>query len=214
MKEVDKEKLDLIVASALELFMKFGVKSLTMADVAAKLGMSKKTLYQFVTDKKDLVDRAVVLCIEEEQFVLIQVANNSEHAIDELMGFTRFVNSRLRDLHASVIYDIQKYHPDSWAKIQDHEESFVRNSILANTKRGISEGLYRKNLNPEIITSLYILMLDGFFQSEETFGKDVRLEDLHLEIIRYHLRGVANEKGITLLKETLKKEENNHLHID
>ena len=214
MEGTSNEKLSQIVVDALDLFMKFGIKSLTMEDVARKMGMSKKTLYQFVNDKKDLVNKGMLLCLEEEQFVLNQITINSDNAIDELIGFTRFVNSRLRDLHASVIYDIKKYHSDSWAMMQDHKQNFVRNSILENTKRGIKEGLYRENLDPEIITSLYMLMMDGFFNGNETFGKEVKLENLHLEMIRYHVKGVANDKGIALLKKTLNREENNHLDID
>ncbi|MDG1475627.1 MAG: TetR/AcrR family transcriptional regulator [Vicingaceae bacterium] len=203
-----------LIGSCLDLFMRFGIKSLTMADISKKLGISKKTLYQFVSDKKELVFKGMTLCLEEEKEVLAKVSLNCENAIDELIGFTRFVNSRLGDLHPSVIYDIQKYHPDSWAIMQDHKQNFVRNSILENTKRGIKEGVYRENLNPEIVTSLYMLMMDGFFEAEQTFGKDVKLEDLHLEMIRYHVRGVANDAGITLLKETLNKKENNHLKLD
>ena len=214
MKEDKKEKSCQLVGECLDLFMKFGVKSLTMEDISRKLGISKKTLYQFVKDKKDLVNKGMSLCIEEEKKVLTQVSAESENAIDELIGFTRFVNSRLSDLHASVIYDIQKYHQDSWQMMQDHKQQFIRNSILQNSKRGIEEGLYRENLNPEIITSLYMLMMDGFFQAEQTFGKNILLEDLHIEMIRYHVRGVANEKGLALLKETLNKVENNHLDID
>jgi hypothetical protein len=59
-----------------------------------------------------------------------------------------------------------------------------------------------------------MLMMDGFFQADENFGKDTRLEDLHLEMIRYHVRGVANEKGMEVLKTALNKEENNHLNLD
>ncbi len=213
-KEVDNEKLVQVVASALELFMNYGVKSLTMADVASKLGISKKTLYQFVKDKKDLVNKGMLFCLEEEQQVLGQVTADSENAIDELIGFTRFVNSRLKDLHASVIFDIQKYHPECWSMIESHKKDFVRNSILLNTKRGIEEGLYRKNLNPEIVTSLYMLMMDGMFNSDQNFGKGIRLEDLHLEMIRYHVRGIANDKGILQLKNLLNKDENNHLKLD
>ncbi|MGB0881339.1 MAG: TetR/AcrR family transcriptional regulator [Vicingaceae bacterium] len=214
MKDEEKEKSCQLIGACLDLFMKFGVKSLTMEDISRKMGISKKTLYQFVKDKKDLVNKGMKLCLEEEQQVLTQVSSNSDNAIDELIGFTRFVNSRLSDLHASVVYDIQKYHPDSWRMMQDHKQIFIRNSILENTKRGIKEGFYRKNLNPEIITSLYILMMDGFFNSEENFGKEASLEGLHLEMIRYHVRGIANEKGMVLLKETLNKKENNHLDID
>jgi AcrR family transcriptional regulator len=214
MKGEEKEKSCQLIGGCLDLFMKFGIKSLTMDDISRKMGISKKTLYQFVKDKKDLVNKGMKLCLEEEQQVLAQVTLDSENAIDELIGFTRFVNSRLSDLHASVIYDIQKYHPESWGMMENHKKDFVRNSILENSKRGIKEGIYRENLNPEIITSLYMLMMDGFFQAEETFGKEVKLEDLHLEMIRYHVRGVANEQGLVLLKETLNKEENNHLDID
>lgn len=212
--ENEKEKSCQLIGTCLDLFMKFGIKSLTMDDISRKLGISKKTLYQFVKDKKDLVNKGMKLCLEEEQSVLAQISSDSDNAIDELIGFTRFVNSRLSDLHASVIYDIQKYHPDSWTMMEDHKKGFVRLSILENTERGIREGLYRDNLNSEIVASLYMLMMDGFFQSEENFGKDARLEDLHLEMIRYHVRGIANEKGITLLKESLNKEENNHLNLD
>lgn len=214
MKDEEKEKSCKIIGSCLELFMKFGVKSLTMDDISRKLGISKKTLYQFVSDKKDLVKKGMTLCLEEEKDVLTQVSKDSDNAIDELIGFTRFVNSRLSDLHASVIYDIKKYHQESWFMIEDHKKNFVRNSILKNSKRGIEEGLYRENLNPEIITSMYMLMMEGMFNAEENFGKGIPLEGLHLEMIRYHVRGVANTKGIEKLKETLKKEENNHLHID
>jgi len=214
MKNEEKDKSCHIIGSVLELFMQFGIKSLTMDDISRKLGISKKTLYQIVKDKKDLVNKGMKLCLEEEELILTQTSKESENAIDELIGFTRFVNSRLRDLHASVIYDIQKYHIESWKMIQEHKQKFIRNSILENTKRGIKEGLYRENLNPEIITSLYMVMMDGFFHVEENFEKGTRLEDLHMEMIRYHVRGVANEKGITLLKESLSKEENNHLNLD
>ena len=214
MKEDEKEKSCQLIGACLDLFMKFGVKSLTMEDISRKLGISKKTLYQFVKDKKDLVNKGMSLCLEEEKTVLTKVSAESENAIDELIGFTRFVNSRLSDLHASVIYDIQKYHIESWKLMQEHKQNFVRNSILENSKRGIEEGLYRENLNPEIITSLYMLMMDGFFQAEQTFGKNIRLEELHIEMIRYHVRGVANERGLALLKKALNKKENNHLDID
>lgn len=211
MKE-DKKSCELI-GSCLDLFMRFGIKSLTMADISKKLGISKKTLYQFVSDKKDLVNKGMCLCLEEEQLFLKQITQESENAIDELIGFTRFVNSRLREMHVSVVYDIKKYHPDSWKLMEEHKNTFVRGAILKNIKRGIKEGIYRENLNPEIITSLYMIMVESFFHADDHFGKEVKLEELHLEMIRYHVRGVANEKGISLLKETLKKQENNHLKL-
>lgn len=213
-KEVGGEKSGQLISSILELFMKFGIKSLTMDDISRKMGISKKTLYQVVKDKKDLVKKGMLLCLEDEQYVISDVTKKSESAIDELIGFTKCANARLSEMHASVIYDLQKYHPETWELMEDHKKGFVKNAILENTKRGIKEGIYRDNLNPEIIASLYILMMDGFFHSDEVFGKGVTLEEIHLEMIRYHVRGVANDKGITVLRNALNKEENNHLNLD
>ncbi len=214
MEKEEKEKSCILIGTCLDLFMKFGIKSLTMDDISRKLGISKKTLYQFVSDKKELVKKGMTQCLEEDQKIIAEITESSDNAIDELIGFTKTANARLSDMHASVVYDLKKYHPETWSLLEGHKNQFIRNAILENTKRGISEGIYRENLNPEIISSLYIVMKDSLFQADEIFGKDVQLQDLHLEMIRYHVRGVANDKGIILLKELLSKEENNHLKLD
>jgi AcrR family transcriptional regulator len=214
MQEREEDKSSQLIRTVLELFMKFGIKSLTMDDISRKLGISKKTLYQFVKDKKDLVKKGMVLCLEDEQNMIAEITKESNNAIDELIEITKCANARLTEMHASVIYDIQKYHPESWILMENHKKEFVKGVILENTKRGIEEGYYRDNLNPEVIASLYIIMIDSLFHADENFGKEVSLGDLHLEMIRYHVKGIANEKGIALLKKTLKKSENNHLHID
>ncbi|PCI94834.1 MAG: hypothetical protein COB15_13040 [Flavobacteriales bacterium] len=214
MQEREEDKSFQLIGTVLELFMKFGIKSLTMDDISRKLGISKKTLYQFVKDKKDLVKKGMMLCLEDEQNMIAKITKESSNAIDELIEITKCANARLTEMHASVIYDIQKYHPESWILMENHKKEFVKGVILENTKRGVKEGFYRDNLNPEVIASLYIIMIDSLFHADENFGKEISLGDLHLEMIRYHVKGIANEKGITLLKDILKKSENNHLHID
>jgi AcrR family transcriptional regulator len=214
MKKDETEKSCELIGACLDLFMKYGIKSLTMDDISRKMGISKKTLYQFVKDKKDLVNKGMTLCLEEEQAVLTQVSSQSENAIVELIGYTKCVNLSLIEMHDSVLYDIKKYHQDSWILMKDHKQGFVRQSILENTKRGIKEGLYRENANPEVITSMYMLMVDGMLNADQNFGKEIPLESLHLEMIWYHVSGIANENGINLLKEILNKEENSHLNLD
>lgn len=212
MKNEEKENSCKLVSAAMDLFLRFGVKSMTMDDVSRKLGISKKTLYKVVSDKKDLVTQGMTLCLEEDQNMILEITKNSENAIEELIGFTKKANEWLSGVHESVVFDIQKYHPECWGLIEKHKKE-VEKAILENTKRGIAEGIYRENLNPEIIAALHTVMKDALFNSSEVFGKDVLKQDIHLEMIRYHVRGVANEKGIALLKETLKKEENNHLKL-
>ncbi|NTW32950.1 MAG: TetR/AcrR family transcriptional regulator, partial [Bacteroidetes bacterium] len=48
-----------IIKKVLELYMKFGIKSVSMDDAARELGISKKTLYQYFKDKDELVKKVV-----------------------------------------------------------------------------------------------------------------------------------------------------------
>ncbi len=213
MENRQQKEIELLMTS-LELFMKYGIKSLTMDDIARNLGISKKTLYQFVSDKKDLVKKGMRLMVEGERAMMCCVIEDSGTAIDELIGITRCVSSKLGEIHPSVIFDLQKYHPQAWKIMEDHKKNFIYEVMLENLKRGIKEGYYRGNINPLIIANIYMGMVDNMLNPENPISKTTSIDRLHIEIIRYHIKGIANEKGISLLKKTLKKEENNHLLID
>lgn len=205
---------DEIIAGALMLFMKYGIKSLTMDDVSRHLGISKKTLYQHVTDKKDLVRQGMKLMIQHEKNMLCDAIDTSETAIDELIGVTKCVSSEIGEMHPSVIFDLQKYHPDAWKLMVEHKNGFIQSMMLANIKRGIKEGVYRKNLNPEVITYIYMGMVDGMLSADNPFTKQMRLDELHTEVIRYHIKGIANEKGLDYLMKALKKNNNEKFNME
>ncbi|MCB0408617.1 MAG: helix-turn-helix transcriptional regulator [Flavobacteriales bacterium] len=207
-------KLTKFITEATQLFTKYGIKSLTMDDIARHLGMSKKTVYQLVKDKKDLVKKGMQFMITDEQTRISEIFKASNSAIEEMIGLTKCISTKLGDIHPSVIYDLQKYHPEAWKIMQNHKEEFVYNLMLNNLKRGIKEGYYRKNLNPELIASIYINMMDNILNPEILFNSSLTLEQLHTEIITYHIKGIANEKGVEVLKELMKKEENTKLSFD
>lgn len=208
------EKSKNFFKSTTELFTRFGIKSLTMDDIARHLGISKKTIYQFVKDKKELVKKGMALMIKEEQSRIIESTKLSKTAIDELIEMTKCVSSKLGDIHPSVIYDLQKYHPEAWKILENHKQEFIHNIILNNIKRGVSEGYYRKNINPEIIANVYICMMDNIINPESSINKTMSLEELHLEIINYHIKGISNEKGVEYLKKALENSTDNKLSID
>ncbi|MDF1671951.1 MAG: TetR/AcrR family transcriptional regulator [Vicingaceae bacterium] len=196
------------------LFMKYGIKSLTMEDIARHMGISKKTLYQYVSDKNDLVKKGVGLLIEHEKVMLCSAMEDSDTAIDELIGVTKCVSSEIGEMHPSVIFDLQKYHPEAWKLMEEHKKQFIYNMMLENLKRGISEGYYRENINPLIIANIYIGMVDNMLSPENPINKHSSLDKMHTEIIRYHIKGIANDKGIEYLKEALKNNENEKFELD
>jgi len=203
-----------IISQAIMLFMRYGIKSLTMDNVAGHLGISKKTLYQYVSDKKDLVKQGVNFLIEHEKSILCNTMEDSKTAIDELIGTTKCVSSEIGEMHPSVIYDLQKYHPGAWKLMETHKKEFIYNLVLNNLKRGVKEGYYRNNINPLVIANIYIGMVDYILNPENSMTKILSMQKLHLEIINYHIKGIANEKGIAYLKEVLKTNGDDRFSID
>lgn len=208
------DKQTQIISEITMLFMKYGIKSLTMDEISRHMGISKKTLYQYVTDKNDLVKKGVGLLIEHEKMMLCSAMDESKTAIDELIGVTKCVSSEIGEMHPSVIFDLQKYYPEAWKLMEEHKKQFIYNMMLENLKRGINEGYYRENINPLIIANIYMGMVDNMLNPENPINKHTSLDKMHTEIIRYHIKGIANDKGLEYLKEALKNKQNEKFDLD
>jgi AcrR family transcriptional regulator len=202
MKEKEKE----LIMSVTALFMQFGIKSLTMDDICRHLGISKKTLYQYVSDKKDLVKKSIELAIEEDQCLLGAITIQEENAIDELLAINIKISEKLQSVQPAVMYDLQKYYPEAWKIMENHKQCFVNEMVIKNINTGIEQGLYRDNVNPEIVAKIYVSMIDKIFDVSFFPAHKYSFQEMHKEIARYHIRGIANDTGITYLVNRLKDE--------
>ncbi|MBL4707998.1 MAG: TetR/AcrR family transcriptional regulator [Flavobacteriales bacterium] len=195
-----------ILMQAAELFTKYGIKSMTMDDVARHLGISKKTLYQYVDNKKDLVKKSIQLHIDEEQCCMKEVLQSEGNAIDELMMMTKMVGSQMKEMHPSVIFDLKKYHLDAYKGLLLHRDDFIYSSVKRNIENGMESNLYRSNINSEILTRLYLSMVNVILDPEITSLSQHSAADIHTEMIRYHIRGIASSKGREYLKQKFSKD--------
>ena len=202
---MDSQLLSILQQTA-ELFMKYGIKSVTMDDIARHLKMSKKTLYKYVKDKNDLVHKVMEAWITVEQMNCTAIIEGSENAIDELIEISKRVSNEVTRIHPSVHYDMEKYHADAWRAFDSHKNEFILNCIRKNLENGIEEGLYRDNLNAQIISKLYVEKIDMIFDAAIFPPNEFNFHDVHLEMVRYHIRGIASPKGLEYLKERLTKE--------
>jgi AcrR family transcriptional regulator len=207
MTEPNEKENELLIAVT-ELFMKFGIKSLTMDDISRNLGISKKTLYLYVKDKKDLVKKSLEFAIAQDQCMLGDISANQENAIDELLAINEKISQKLQNIQPAVMYDLQKYYPAAWQVMEDHKKCFVYDMVVNNIKKGVEQGFYRDNVNAEIIASIYITMINKIFDSDMFPTQKYNFSTLHKEIVRYHIRGIANEKGRAYLVEQFK--DHNH----
>ena len=105
------EELENILGKVRELYMKYGIKSITMDDVARELAISKKTLYQYVTDKDDLVGKFIDNEIEIRQVQICKCFRVGYNAIEELFEIAAFMNKLMREQNPATEYDLKKYYP-------------------------------------------------------------------------------------------------------
>lgn len=203
MKDCSKE-LNKIV----ELFTQFGVKSLTMDEIARHLGISKKTIYQHVRDKKELILKCVEHKISDNQCSIHQKSKESGgNAIDILMEINKEVGINLSRLHPSILYDLQRYYPESFQVINNHKQNFIYDMILENLELGVKQGLYRNNINPKLIAQIYVHMVDTLINNAKFHQTEYSISEFHKELIRYHIRGIASPKGIEYLINKFKNAE-------
>jgi AcrR family transcriptional regulator len=200
---VEKKKQH-IISESIQLFLKFGVKSLTMEDIARKLGISKKTLYAHVKDKEDLLLQAVILFGKFEDKQLNEICSRGLNAIDESLEIKKWVLDMIQNIHPSVAYDIEKFHPAVSKRMKTSRHENVYRSIFQNIVKGQKEGLYRSDINADILAKLYIGRMESIFDQELFPSTTYNVSDVYMEWFIYHIHGMATSKGLQLLENNFK----------
>lgn len=199
------KELENILIKVGELYNKYGIKSVTMDDVARELGISKKTLYLHVENKNDLVSKVLDYWLNQKDQDFSEILSKKQNAIEELIEVGIYIIKAFRDFNPSTEYDLKKYYPEIHNKLHDVRKSRMLESTLNNIKKGKKEGLFREDLDDEIIakfqTDRFLSMnSDDFYNQDDMFNPQYLLE-----LFIYHIRGIANEKGIEVLDKTLEK---------
>lgn len=193
-----------IINSSKELFLKYGVKSVSMDDISRFLGISKKTIYNFISNKKDLVSSVVSAFIEEEVEATKKILKDSNNAIDEITSIGEYVLQSLRSMKPTMAYDLQKYHPEAWRLVEDNHYAYIKEVIRNNIKRGIKEGYYREDIDPIVTSKIYVGMARLLINENEFPSKDFDKSYIYENFLMYHMNGIINSKGRKELSKQLK----------
>lgn len=186
-----------------DLFLRYGIKSVTMDDVARELGISKKTLYQFVDNKDDLVNKVLERHIGMEKDLCGQMFAEAANAIEEMFFVLEMNAQQMQQMRANIVYDLQKYHRDAWEKMQAFQRGFLYEVVYANLERGVREGLYRPDFDLDIVTKLHIVTAFQLFDEDMFPQLTYAKETVFREYLLHYLYGIVSEKGLQLLKAKL-----------
>lgn len=202
------EVQDRIKQKADELFRRYGIRSVTMDEIATQLGISKKTIYQFYTDKDQLVDAVAVESIKFSEESCKKDMAMSANAIEEIFMVMEFVEVMFRNMNPSMLFDLEKYHPAGYKKFLEHKNRFLFDMIKRNLERGINEELYRPEINVEIMTRYRLESMMIAFNPELFSPSKFNLASLQQEIIEHFLYGLATLKGYKLILKYKRQRQN------
>jgi len=199
-----EEREDQILSKAVDVFLKYGIKSVNMDDMSRHLGISKKTLYKYVKDKHDLVERALNFHSKREDCLIKEICNKDENAIDQAFAIMEMVMDMLSNVHPSIIFDMEKYHPGVFGRMMAEKQTSIYECMSQNMKRGKKQGLYRSDLNEDMVARIYIAATRGIFDPMLFPGNTADYKAIYNELFRYHIRGIAGDKGREYLAEKVK----------
>lgn len=192
-----------ILTSTFQLCKQFGIKAVTMDQVALSCGMSKKTVYKWVSNKEDLLEKVFMGVVDRmEVEVAAVMSTTSGNAIDKLFALEAFAEVRMRGEEDQLLFQLGYYYPELAARLKKRREGIVLGITRENLRQGIEQGLYREELHVDHIALLYyghILAVHENVISEEGLDTDA----LRQTSLRYHIRGIASAKGLEYLNQLI-----------
>jgi len=202
MEKIEKE----ILTRSVSLFNRYGLRPVTMDDIAKDMSISKKTLYKYFANKEELVRKGVDESFNSiSEYMLGLIDYMDGNAIDMLFAMDLQICNSIEEHDPSIQFQLERYYPEVSAALEKRKRDVIFRLMGENIKRGKQEGIYRTELNMEIVSFLYYSRARLMLQ-EESFLEQSKwsFHEIMREILIYHIRGIASAEGVAYLETKLK----------
>ena len=195
------EPRERIAAKAEELYMQYGIRSVSMDDIANNLGMSKKTLYQYFADKDELVDAVVEAHINRIQDDCGSCRSEAKNAIEEIFFTVDRILDEFNNMNPTLLHDLEKFHFRAYQRFRNHKDKFLLEMIRNNIEWGMQDGLYRPDIDADILSKFRIESLMIPFNVSVFPPAKYNLAHTSEIIIEHFIYGIASVKGHKLIQK-------------
>ncbi len=193
------EMQERILQKAADLFLLYGIRSITMDEIALQLGISKKTIYQFYADKNELVSAVIIRILDHNKDSCCAYREIAKNAIHEVFLAMEMVQEMFENMNPTILYDLERNHPQTFKKFQQHKYSYLLELIKQNLQKGKNEELYREDINIEVAGKVRLETMMLPF-NQDLFPKNkFSLVDLEKQLIELYLFGIASLKGYKMI---------------
>ncbi len=197
------EKLKNILDTMCDIYRKYGIKSITMNDAARENGISKKTLYKYVSDKADLVKSTTRYGFEKHISQMNAISKSSNSAIEDFFELYKVIGIIMAEYNPAIDYDMAKYYPQIFKEMQATKSKMVYDFTFQNLEKGIKSGVYIADLDKILIAKQQALLISSTIDNKVVSYKDFLNKAAVITRFTYHLRAICNTKGLKILEQKL-----------
>ena len=194
-----------ILSESMLLMFNHGIKVMTMDELAKRIGVSKRTIYEHFEDKDTLLTAVLRESKKQNKKQAeksLKEKPNVIHVFHQYM--TNYENNYFSKL-ASVVDEIKRYHPAVYQKEIVAEFGNKLIELKKIFQLGIDQGVFRKDLNIDIAASLFQSTGQWIFKGEIDLREQFSLEKIFETYLLIFIRGCCTEKGLKVMDELTKK---------
>jgi TetR/AcrR family transcriptional regulator, cholesterol catabolism regulator len=193
-----KEK---ILEEAERLFWKYGVRSITMDDIARRLAISKKTIYQHFSDKEDILMQVTLFRLSKDQALMDCAYQTAATPIHEMLAMLDELHKNVDKINPTLMMDIKRYYPKAWNLYLKFKEEYIVKAMIDNIRRGINDGYFRANIHPDILARMRVEQVEMAFEMSVFPDDTYDMMDIQQELTHHFVRGLLTEKGFDIYNQ-------------
>ncbi|MBN2669007.1 MAG: TetR/AcrR family transcriptional regulator [Bacteroidales bacterium] len=194
------QKLKDIVSKSCQLFARYGIKSVSMDDIAKGCGISKKTLYEYIKDKRDLVKKVLSEEFADNSSLPHNIDFTNKNAVESLFEVYKNAIAFFKEFNLSMEFDLQKYYPELYEKTKLKRREKLYSKMIQNLEQGRAEGFFREDFNIDIISKLHVLKIESLLKTDIFDKDDYSNAEIFRELFLYHFHAISTPKGMKELE--------------
>lgn len=198
---INDPKFQEILEKTSELFLEFGIRNLNMDDISRNMGISKKTLYLYVKSKEDLIEKLFLYDQAKWDKKMGVIMEKKLNAIEILFQVSQLVFDEMGRFDPKITFELKKYYEPIFQDFMVRKQNHIFTQISKNIRKGMDEGLYRDDVNVELVAGLYVRNLVMMHNKDFCIAEDITLEQLIEVMFENHIRAISTPDGIAYFEK-------------
>ena len=190
-----------IIEGAAQLFFAYGIRNVSMDDIAKHIGMSKKTIYQYFTDKDDLVHQFMEVGVNEQMCEMREVAESSENVVEELHKAMLKTRDMFHQINPLMLFELKKYHPKAWEIFNQCKDGEMKAHLIDTLRKGIKEGVFRSDIDVEVLAKMRVEQSQLIFDPKIFPPTQFNVAEVSVQLFEHFVYGIITLKGLNLLNQ-------------